>query len=541
MRGFLGGVSVGALVAVGGAAMVSLSVPLPKSVEFRDIRAPQTPVEIEAGQAPETSGTRDADVVETAPDSPATDDTAAADQPAAFDTSPVSKPAAGTETPALDSGDATAAVQSPNVEDTAAADAPSGDVQTLPAPSNEPALAVNTETAVAVPVPQADTTDQTTPQAPVVVGEDAPQIPQITAEAGAPQTGVVSLPDAPTAQDSGLDADATAPTAIPEIADLAPEDGAAVAPQETPAPTAADLGDGSEEGVRLADLPQAGDEDATAEVTPRLGTPVKPLTERDTVENATNTIAGLDAVLPPFEANSAPAKLVEGQPYMSIILIEEEGSVGAEALADFPYPLTFAIDPTIPDAAERMAARRAAGFEVMVLADLPRFATAQDAETSLPVWLNTMPQAMGILEGVDTGVQGNRPLANQVAALARDMGYGLVMQDKGLNTVQKLAHREGVPSGVVFRDFDGAGQDPRAIRRFLDQAAFRAGQEGAVLMLGRLKPDTISALLMWGAARPRQPRGSDADLCQPSVPADPLIAVKGQKASCENGCNQAKP
>jgi polysaccharide deacetylase 2 family uncharacterized protein YibQ len=78
------------------------------------------------------------------------------------------------------------------------------------------------------------------------------------------------------------------------------------------------------------------------------------------------------------------------------------------------------------------------------------------------------------------------------------MGYGLVMQDNGLNTVQKLAHREGVPSGVVFRDFDGAGQDPRAMRRFLDQAAFRAGQEGAVLMLGRLKPDTISALLMWG-------------------------------------------
>jgi len=78
------------------------------------------------------------------------------------------------------------------------------------------------------------------------------------------------------------------------------------------------------------------------------------------------------------------------------------------------------------------------------------------------------------------------------------MGYGMVTQDAGLNTVQKLALRNGMPAGVVFRDFDGAGQDPRAIRRFLDQAAFRAGQEGAVIMLGRVQPDTISALLLWG-------------------------------------------
>ena len=85
-----------------------------------------------------------------------------------------------------------------------------------------------------------------------------------------------------------------------------------------------------------------------------------------------------------------------------------------------------------------------------------------------------------------------------MASIAGDLGYGLVLQDNGLNTVQKMALRDGIPSGVVFRDFDGAGQDPRAMRRFLDQAAFRSGQEGAVIMLGRLKPDTISALLIWG-------------------------------------------
>ena len=37
------------------------------------------------------------------------------------------------------------------------------------------------------------------------------------------------------------------------------------------------------------------------------------------------------------------------------------------------------------------------------------------------------------------------------------------------------------------------------MRRFLDQAAFRAAQEEAgVIMMGRVRPDTISALLLWG-------------------------------------------
>lgn len=498
MRGFLGGVSVGALVAVGGAAMVSLSAPLPKSVEVSDVKAPQTPLEADAGQAPEATDARDADVVETAPSSPVEDTAAAADQPADFDTTPVNKPAPETETSALSESDVTAAVRSPDLQDTTAEGAPQSAVQSLPDPAAEPEPTVNTETAAPVSVPETNVTTQDTAQVPSSDALQAPQIPALEGDSETSLGDVVALPDAPAPQDSGLGLEATQPTPIPEISDLQPEEDVIVAPAETPAPSAADLGDGSDEGVRIADLPQAGAEENAATVTPGLGTPVKPLTERDTVETAQGSVAELDAQLPPFEANSVPTKLVEGQPYMSIILIEEEGSVGAEALADFPYPLTFAIDPNLPDAAERMAARRAAGFEVMILADLPRTATAQDAETALPVWLSTLPQAMGILEGVDTGVQGNRPLAGQVAALARDMGYGLVMQDKGLNTVQKLAHREGVPSGVVFRDFDGAGQDPRAIRRFLDQAAFRAGQEGAVLMLGRLKPDTISALLMWG-------------------------------------------
>ena len=183
---------------------------------------------------------------------------------------------------------------------------------------------------------------------------------------------------------------------------------------------------------------------------------------------------------------------------MSIVLIDEPGSIGAEALASFPYPLSFAVASDDPQAAEKMARYRADGFEVLAMMDLPVSASAQDAETALEVGFAVLPEVVGVLEGTGTGIQGNRGLSDQVTAILRDQGYGLITQNAGLNTVQKLALREGVPSTFVFRDFDGIGQTPTVMRRFLDQAAFRAGQEGGVIMLGRVEPNTISALLLWG-------------------------------------------
>jgi polysaccharide deacetylase 2 family uncharacterized protein YibQ len=266
-------------------------------------------------------------------------------------------------------------------------------------------------------------------------------------------------------------------------------------------------------------------EEEAAETGPQIGTPVVPFTERDDAgEDAASAAQTVSpALLTPFEAFSEEFTNPEGRPLMSIVLIDDAKSIGAEALTGFPYPLSFAIDPESPDAAGKMAARRAAGFEVLILADLPRAAKPQDAETALAVWGETLPEAIGVLEGTDSGVQGSRALADQVAAVAAAKGMGLVMQNSGLNTVQKLAARDGVPSGVVFRDFDGAGQDPRAIRRFLDQAAFRAGQEGAVIMLGRVRPDTISALLLWGL----QDRASRVSLAPVSASLKARLAEGG--------------
>jgi polysaccharide deacetylase 2 family uncharacterized protein YibQ len=187
---------------------------------------------------------------------------------------------------------------------------------------------------------------------------------------------------------------------------------------------------------------------------------------------------------------------------MAIVLMDSGAdlsgaTIGLPALRSFPYPVSFAVDAMLPDARDRMAAYRAEGFEVLAMIDLPEGATATDAEVNLSVALQRIPEAVAVLEGVETGVQTTRDSGRQLADILAQTGHGFVTQNSGLNTVQKLAARQGVPSAVVFRDFDGKGQTPTVIRRFLDQAAFRAGQEDGVVMLGRLREETISALLLW--------------------------------------------
>ncbi|MGV6847226.1 MAG: divergent polysaccharide deacetylase family protein, partial [Marinibacterium sp.] len=248
---------------------------------------------------------------------------------------------------------------------------------------------------------------------------------------------------------------------------------------------------------RLAALPQIGmDRPSTA--SPRNHTIGSRLPGRKQAETPPEPEIEQAPSEPPIVANAEPFENPDDKPLMSIILIDEPGSIGAEALADFPYPLTFALDPTAPGAVEKMKAHRAVGFEVVAMVDFPPTAQPSDAEVSMSVWLDTINQAVAVLEGPNSGFQGNRPVADQVTEIVAQEGYGLITLDNGLNTVQKLAARRGVPSTVVFRDFDGAGQTPTVMRRFLDQAAFRAGQRGAVVMLGRVRPDTVSALLLWG-------------------------------------------
>ena len=117
----------------------------------------------------------------------------------------------------------------------------------------------------------------------------------------------------------------------------------------------------------------------------------------------------------------------------------------------------------------------------------------------MQTWLAAIPQAVAVIEGTGSGLQSSREASAQLAPILMESGHGLVMLPNGLDTAQKLIAREGVPAMTLFREIDGQGQDAAAVRRFLDQGAMRAvQQQESVILLGRVRPDTISALLLWG-------------------------------------------
>lgn len=467
-RGFLSGIIWGGLVSVIGAGTASIIAQdrTPPAVEAVSPSGAQAP---EAGADMTASGVTDADLVragEAVPvTSPDTDDLSAAT-------------AAGSDTPTVPQTGAADALAPPaTAADTgavaiddvapvapgAASDAPS-------APTVEPELSISTEPAQPAPPSVPETEGAFAPDQ-----EDAPTPP--IPEAPAPQTPDVAV--APAAPEEG-------------------EEPAETEPEQDPAPEEAD--------EQIAALPNALDSED--DIRPRIGRPGVSLVER------TPTVPTNDAA-PTVEAGEAETNTraivahatsfsnPDDKPLMSIVLIDSGvdltgGPVGLAALQSFPYPLTFAVDASLDDAGTRMAEYRREGFEVMALINLPRGATATDAEVSLSAALDAVPEAVAVMEGTGTGVQENRDAADQIAQAVQATGHGLVLASKGLNTTQKLAAREGVPAGLIFRDFDSADQTPSVIRRFLDQAAFRAGQEGGVIMVGRVRPDTISALLLWG-------------------------------------------
>ncbi len=476
MRGFLWGLILGAVLVVSVTAGLSLLVPMSRP----DV-ASESPDAVAGGadHGGETGVTQpgsDADLVEAAPLAPRTAG-AGSDSLASLDTAdtdPAEKPSVGAATGAMEGPDETPGA--PDLSTTQEATAmPQAPVSAPDTPSEERGVPAVSD-----------------PSQPSL-----PALPEAGSGFGAAPLADEVAPEVASHSDPDLQAvPPSAPGADP-MSEAAPKSEAApeAMPEVTPE-SAAEPASPSGSAPRIAALPQAGNGEEAAPQSPAIGTPVMPLTERDDAPEATPEAAPSE--LPAIERFAVSFENPEGQPLMSILLIDGKDSIGAEALADFPYPLTFAVDPAAPDATEKMARHRAAGFEVVLLADLPAAALAQDAEVALSVWRAAVPEAVAILEGTGSGIQGSRALSDQVTLIAQDAGLGLITQANGLNTAQKLAARAGVPSAVVFRDFDGAGQSAAVMRRFLDQAAFRAGLDGAVIMLGRVQPDTISALLLWG-------------------------------------------
>lgn len=332
-----------------------------------------------------------------------------------------------------------------------------------------------------LPSPLAMTPDSPAPEStPADIGDAAGTDPQDSAESAAP--AFPPEEPAPTL----LPETAVEPPAAPVTDTVVPDEGAiAELSPDTPPPPARTLATAGTIDNRAGNV-----------TTNRL----------PAITDAPQTEAEVAEVEPAEPSQGALARNAvafenpDGKPLMAIILIDDgSGGLDPDALADFPYPVSFALDVNAAGAAAAAERYRAAGFEVLAMIDLPEGASAADAEVAMQEWLTRVPQAVAVLEGTGSGLQSSREATAQLAPILLETGHGLVMHPNGLNTPQRLIAREGVPSASLFRDIDAQSQNAAAVRRFLDQAAMKASQQAeGVILLGRLREETISALLVWG-------------------------------------------
>jgi polysaccharide deacetylase 2 family uncharacterized protein YibQ len=205
------------------------------------------------------------------------------------------------------------------------------------------------------------------------------------------------------------------------------------------------------------------------------------------------------AEAPPYIQFARAFENATAKPVFAIVLRDTGGpDIDREALAALPFPVTFAIDPTLPDAETAAVIYRKAGQEVVMLATgLPEGATAADVEVTFGVHGTTLEEAVAVLDPETGGVQGNRTLAQQVLEVVEGQGRGVLSWDRGLNAMSQIARREGMPNALVFRNLDAEEEAGPVIRRYLDRAAFKAAQDGRVIVAGSTRPETVAAILEW--------------------------------------------
>lgn len=480
MRGFLAGVIWGGVVAGAGLAVISQVAPLPGRdvapgpgavVEPEPAPLPKAP---EAEPQPEIlqKGPETAEAAADEAEAEAVGEAPAPEAPAAMAESPVATDLPPEETPAPEAE--AAQVVDPETETALQqpADVPSGD----PAAPDAPRMP---EAQGALPQALADAS------VPGLSAPAGPDLPEAETAPAADAQPVPPAPDDPLLRPESPEEE-TAPAAIVPQPEPEPEpDVIAAAPGLEPAP---DLPK-SVPGVTIDRLPRIGDgaEESGAEAMPEADLPSAELVDVPS-EGAT-----------PLDLFARPFENPEGKPLFSIVLIDE--GVAPEDrgnLAALPFPVTFAIDPLAADSADAARVYRQAGQEVAMLATgIPTGATATDLEQTMQALDIALPEAVVVLDAPEGGVQAQPDLARQLVPIVAAQGRGLLTYDRGLNPADQVARREGVPSATIFRILDGEGESIPKMRNYLDRAAFKAAQEGKVIVIGRAHPETVAAILEW--------------------------------------------
>ncbi|TYB81423.1 hypothetical protein FVF75_09965 [Maritimibacter fusiformis] len=416
--------------------------------------------------------------------------------------------------------------------DTAPRTPPAPEVTQVPLDAPEMAAPADAETGepVADPAPMPEAASDA-PEAPVSPADDGGAPGGVAAGSTAPSAAeparqtpppspeqplAPEVPPAPVVADDDM-------AAADAMDDPAPGDAPKAAPQEeTPEPAATETPDMAEAGT-----PDTAPDTGTAppmvvvpaeppKPAPRLpATPApepEPEPETPASDSAASVITGrlpsigaappeiaaLPGREPALTRNAIPFDAPSGQPMMAFLLLDQgPDRVGLGDLDKLPFPITVAVDAATPDAANALGYYRALGAETVLSVPLPEGATATDVAVTFEAYASLLERTVAAMVDEASGFQTLGAGAVQVAAGLAESGHGLVSFPQGLNTGHKAAIKEGVAAGLVFRDLDGEGQAPVVIRRFLDNAAFRARGERGVIVVARARPDTIQALLEW--------------------------------------------
>ncbi|SLN41091.1 Divergent polysaccharide deacetylase [Pseudoruegeria aquimaris] len=380
--------------------------------------------------------------------------------------------------------------------------------------------------------PQAPSEDEATADAPEAP-QEATDAPALAAAPEAPETAPgAAAPDALPEGDPGAQAQAPQAGAGPELTPTAeagesrPEDVAVLdrpTPSAMPGRPAAPLGGGSSPRLPVApQAPEAPGDAADAPIrvpvedignlAPQVRTNRLPTISRagqpeagaaqgaagEAAEGVAAQAAPAGESLPALKAFAEPFEDDPTLPRMSVVLIDDgSGAVDPQAFAGFPLPLAFAIDPRRPDAAAAAYDYRAAGFEVVMLTEFAAGTDPSEVEVAMEAYRQAVPEAVAVFDTGANGAMADRALIQQLVAIARGNGMGVLSSPRGLNAAQQIAERQGVPAALVFRTFDGDGQSISTMKRYLNRAAFKAAQEGEVVMVGHTRADTIKALVEW--------------------------------------------
>ena len=300
----------------------------------------------------------------------------------------------------------------------------------------------------------------------------------------------------------------------PQVTRPAPDRPGDAVPRADPAtaPATAPLTDGADT-LGAAPVPEAGSGgiaasgDSPVSSTPPSSMPDAPATDQPVTDQPV-TAPQAQPATPEAEATNEPALRRNaaafanrgGMPLMAVVLVEVASStLTFETLENFPYPLSIALDPDRPGAAAAAALYRAAGFEVLLTVDLAPDASPAATRAALQSSFEQVPQAVAVLESGAGGL----PLAGMAPVLARS-GHGLVTRTPDPDPGRGVLALAGVPAAPLQRDLDGQWQGTDAIEAALDQAATSADAQRGVIVLGRMRADTLRALSLWsgqGGAR----------------------------------------